>query len=235
MPLFGLGVLRLKEGGQVENTVKTALKYGYRMIDTAAIYHNEKGVAKGIKASGVPREEIFITTKVANDQQGYKKTMKAFQRSLEWLQTNYIDMYLIHWPKEHLSLETWRAMEELYKKGFIRATGVSNFWIHHLEDFLPQVEIMPALNQVEFHPWLSHPELKKYCDDRNIRIEAWSPIMQGKVFEVPEIQKLAEKIQQDTSANRSSLGHSKRSYYHSKDRRSGSDYFKCQHFRFPAK
>jgi methylglyoxal/glyoxal reductase len=193
MPLFGLGVLRLKEGGEVENAVKTALQHGYRMIDTASVYHNEKGVAKGIKASGIPREEIFITTKVANDQQGYHNTIKAFQRSLNWLQTTYIDMYLIHWPIGKLSVETWQAMEELYKKGLIRAIGVSNFWIHHLEDFLPQVEILPALNQVEFHPWLSHPDLKKYCDARNIRLEAWSPVMQGKVFKIPEIIRLAEK------------------------------------------
>jgi methylglyoxal/glyoxal reductase len=193
IPLLGLGVLRLKEGGVVENAVKTALEHGYRMIDTAAVYHNEKGVARGIKASGVPREEIFITTKVANDQQGYHNTMRAFQRSLDWLQTNYIDMYLIHWPKEKLSIETWQAMEELYKKGHIRAIGVSNFWIHHLEDFLPQIEVMPALNQVEFHPWMRQPELKKYCDDRNIQLEAWSPIMQGLVFNIPEIQKIAKK------------------------------------------
>jgi methylglyoxal/glyoxal reductase len=193
MPWLGLGVLRLKEGGEVENAVKTALQHGYRAIDTAAIYHNEKGVSRGIKASGVPRGEIFITTKVANDQQGYDNTMKAFHRSLEWLQTDYIDLYLVHWPLEKLSLETWRAMEVLYEKGLVRAIGVSNFWIHHLEDFLPKCNIIPAVNQVEFHPHLSHPELLEYCRERNIQLEAWSPVMQGKVFDIPEIKTIAKK------------------------------------------
>jgi methylglyoxal/glyoxal reductase len=193
MPWLGLGVLRLREGGEVENAVKVALQHGYRAIDTAAVYHNEKGVARGIKASGVPREEIFITTKVANDQQGYENTMKAFQRSLDWLQTDYIDLYLIHWPLEERSVETWRAMEELYEKGLVRAIGVSNFWIHHLEDFLPKCNIVPAVNQVEFHPYLSHPELIEYCRERNIQMEAWSPVMQGKIFEIPEIREIAAK------------------------------------------
>ncbi len=193
MPMLGLGVLRLKEGGEVENAVQKALEHGYRLIDNAAIYHNEKGVGRGIRASGVPREEIFLSSKVANDQQGYKKTMAAFQRSLDWLQTDYLDLYLIHWPKGDLSLETWKAMEELYEKGKIRAIGLSNFWMHHLEFFVPKIKIMPAVNQVEFHPELTQNELLNYCKKHNIQLEAWSPIMQGKVLKIPKIMEIAAK------------------------------------------
>lgn len=193
MPWLGLGVLRLNEGGEVERAVRTALENGYRLIDTAAIYHNEKGVGKGIRESGVPRNELFISSKVANDQQGYAKTMKAFQRSLDWLQTDYLDLYLIHWPKGEISLETWSAMEDLYNQGKIRAIGVSNFWIHHLEYFLPKVNIIPAVNQVEFHPEMTQASLIQYCKKYDIQLEAWSPIMQGKVNEYPEIRKIADK------------------------------------------
>ena len=193
MPLLGLGVLRLKEGGEVEKAVTTALENGYRLIDNAAIYHNEKGVGRAIKKSGIPREEIFLSSKIANDQQGYHGTLKAFQRSIDWLQTDYLDLYLVHWPQGEKTLETWKAMEELYQKGKVRAIGVSNFWLHHLEYFLPKINIMPAVNQVEFHPELTQPELLNYCQQRNIQIEAWSPVMQGKVLEIPLIRQIADK------------------------------------------
>ena len=193
IPLLGLGVLRLREGGEVEKAVETALEHGYRLIDNAAIYHNEKGVGKAIKASGVARQELFISSKVANDQQGYHGTMKAFQRSLDWLQTDYLDLYLIHWPKGELSFETWQAMEELYQKGKVRAIGVSNFWMHHLEYFLPKINIVPAVNQVELHPELTQTDLLAYCHEHNIQVEAWSPLMQGKVLGIPEIKKIAAR------------------------------------------
>ncbi|MFW6289366.1 MAG: aldo/keto reductase [Mariniphaga sp.] len=193
IPWLGLGVLRLKEGGEVERAVQTALENGYRLIDNAAVYHNEKGVGRGIRASGIPREELFLSSKIANDQQGYHSTFKAFQRSLDWLQTDYLDLYLIHWPKAELSLETWKAMEELYEKGKVRAIGVSNFWIHHLEYFLPKVNIVPAVNQVEFHPEMAHTELLRYCKSHNIQVEAWSPVMQGKVSKIPTLRQIAEK------------------------------------------
>jgi methylglyoxal/glyoxal reductase len=193
MPWLGLGVLRLNEGGEVENAVRIAIEAGYRLIDNASIYHNEKGVARGIKASGIPREDLFLSSKIANDQQGYHSTFKAFQRSLDWLQTDYLDLYLIHWPQGELSVETWMAMEELYKKGKIRAIGVSNFWMHHLEYFLPKVNVIPAVNQIEFHPRMTQSRLLQFCHERNIQVEAWSPIMQGQVLKIPEIKEIARK------------------------------------------
>jgi methylglyoxal/glyoxal reductase len=193
MPWFGLGVFRAEEGNEVEAAVKVALENGYRSIDTAAVYQNERGVGNAIRESAVPREEIFLTSKVWNSDQGYDSTFEAFEESLEKLQTNYLDLYLIHWPKGKSSVETWKAMEELYKKEKIRAIGVSNFLVHHLEDFLPGCNIVPAVNQVEFHPELMQPELLEYCQNKNIQLEAWSPIMKGRVVDIPVMQALAAK------------------------------------------
>ncbi len=193
MPWFGLGVFLSKEGTEVETAVKTALQNGYRHIDTAAVYMNERGVGNAVKESGIPREEIFITSKVWNTEQGYKTTLAAFDESLEKLQTNYLDLYLIHWPKGKRSVETWKALEELYKKGRVKAIGISNFLVHHLNEFLPECKITPAVNQYEFHPELLQPELLEYCRKRGIQPEAWSPIMKGRVNNVPLMQELAAK------------------------------------------
>ncbi len=193
MPWLGLGVFRSEEGPEVENAVKTALAFGYRSIDTAAIYQNECGVGNAIKESGVAREEIFLTSKVWNTEQGYKTTFAAFEESLEKLQTTYLDLYLIHWPKGKRSVETWVALEELYNKGRIRAIGVSNFLVHHLEEFLPECKILPAVDQVEFHPELIQPDLLKYCQNKGIQLEAWAPMMKGRVNDIPVIQALAVK------------------------------------------
>jgi diketogulonate reductase-like aldo/keto reductase len=193
MPWFGLGVFLSKDGEEVENAVKVALQNGYRHIDTAAIYKNERGVGNAVKASGIPRDEIFITSKVWNTDQGYKTTLDAFEKSLEKLQTDYLDLYLVHWPKGKRSVETWKALEELYQKGRVRAIGISNFLVHHLEEFLPECKITPAVNQYEFHPELLQPELLEYCKKRGIQPEAWSPIMKGKVNEIPVMQALAAK------------------------------------------
>jgi len=193
MPWLGLGVFLSKEGTEVENAVKVALENGYRHIDTAAIYKNERGVGKAIIESGVPREDIFLTSKVWNTDQGYETTLKAFEESLEKLKTNYLDLYLIHWPKGKRSVDTWKALEEIYKKGRVKAIGVSNFLVHHLNDFLPECKIVPAVNQVEFHPELLQPELLQYCQKRGIQLEAWSPIMKGRVNDVPLMQELAAK------------------------------------------
>jgi diketogulonate reductase-like aldo/keto reductase len=193
MPWLGLGVFLSEEGKEVENAVKSALAHGYRHIDTAAIYRNERGVGNAIRESGIPREEIFLTSKVWNSEQGYSTTIAAFEASLEKLQTSYLDLYLIHWPKRERSIETWKALEELYAKGKIRAIGVSNFLVHHLEEFLPHCHVIPAVNQVEFHPELIQPDLLSYCLKKGIQPEAWSPIMKGKVNDIPVMQELASK------------------------------------------
>jgi len=193
MPALGLGVFLSKEGDEVINAVKYALEVGYRSIDTAAVYKNENGVGIAISESGVPREEIFLTSKVWNSDQGYQQTLKAFDDSLNRLQTDYLDLYLIHWPKGELSKETWKALEELYKKGKIKAIGVSNFMQNQLEDFLPSCTIKPMVNQYEFHPGLVQPELLDFCKRNQIQAEAWSPIMKGQVNEIPLLKGLAEK------------------------------------------
>ena len=193
MPWLGLGVFLSEEGKEVENAVKSALAHGYRHIDTAAIYRNERGVGKAIIESGIPRDEIFLTSKVWNTDQGYQTTLEAFEESLEKLQTDYLDLYLIHWPKGAKSVDSWKALEELYNAGRIRAIGVSNFLVHHLEEFLPHCKTVPAVNQVEFHPELIQPDLLKYCQAKGIRLEAWSPIMKGRVNDIPVMQEIAAK------------------------------------------
>ncbi|WP_264736723.1 aldo/keto reductase [Cytobacillus firmus] len=192
MPQFGLGVYKVEEGQQVEDTLKNAINIGYRLIDTAAFYENEEGVGRAIKESGVPREELFITTKVWNTDQGYEQTLNAFERSLKKLGLEYIDLYLIHWPVKEKYLETWRALEKLYRDGKVRAIGVSNFQIHHLKDIMENSAEKPAVNQVELHPLLSQEELREFCDEHNIKVQAWSPIARGRVLEDPAIKEIAD-------------------------------------------
>lgn len=193
MPLFGLGVFRSKEGHEVESAVQTALEAGYRHIDTAAVYGNERGVGRAVRNSGLSRGEIFITSKIWNSDQGYETTFDAFNESIERLDTDYIDLYLIHWPMGPLSAETWKALEEIYASGRIKAIGVSNFLIHHLEELFPVCRIRPMVNQVEFHPYLQQPDLQAFCRAEGIVLEAWSPIMRGQVNEDPVLQALAAK------------------------------------------
>lgn len=193
MPYLGLGTYMPKDSQEVTNSVRLALNNGYRLIDTAAIYRNENDVRLGIEASSVPREEIFVVSKVWNSDHGYDKTLKAFERSLANLQMDYLDLYLIHWPVVGKYKETWRALEELYKQGKVRAIGVCNFLKHQLEDLMETAEVIPMLNQMEFHPYLVQQELIDFCKLHDIQYEAWSPLMQGKVFELPEFQKLAKK------------------------------------------
>ena len=193
MPYFGLGVYQSEDGSEVINAVKAALDHGYRHIDTAAIYHNEEGVGTGIRESSVSREDVFLTSKVWNTDQGYDSTIKAFEASLERLGTDYLDLYLIHWPKGELSKETWKALEQLYKEERVRAIGVSNFLQNHLEDLLPSVEIVPMVNQMEFHPYLVQQDLIDFCTSKNIQYEAWSPLMQGHIFELDMMKDLASK------------------------------------------
>ncbi|MBM7649195.1 diketogulonate reductase-like aldo/keto reductase [Bacillus ectoiniformans] len=193
MPWLGLGVWQAKDGEEVVNSVKWALQSGYRSIDTAAVYDNEEGVGQGIKESGVSREEIFLTSKVWNSDQGYESTLQAFETSLKKLDTDYLDLYLIHWAVKDKYKETWRALETLYKEGKVRAIGVCNFQTHHLDDLMADCEIKPMVNQVELHPKLSQKELREYCRENNIQIEAWSPLGQGKLLQLPLLNEMADK------------------------------------------
>ncbi|MEH7336433.1 aldo/keto reductase [Neobacillus drentensis] len=193
MPWFGLGVFKVKEGSEVIESVKSAIKNGYKSIDTAAIYQNEEGVGQGIREAGVPREELFITSKVWNSDQGYESTLKAYETSLKKLGLDYLDLYLIHWPGKTKYKETWKALEKLYKDGRVRAIGVSNFKVHHLEDLLKDAEIKPMVNQVEYHPHLSQRELLAFCQKEGIQLEAWSPLKQGQLLNDPVITEVAAK------------------------------------------
>ncbi|AGX03135.1 MULTISPECIES: aldo/keto reductase [Bacillaceae] len=193
MPWFGLGVFKVQEGSEVIDSVKAAINNGYKSIDTAAIYGNEEGVGQAIKESGAPREELFITTKVWNSEQGYDSTLAAFDESLSKLGLEYVDLYLIHWPVKGKYKDTWRALEKLYKDGRVRAIGVSNFHVHHLEDLLETAEIVPMVNQVEYHPHLAQLELREFCKQKGIQLEAWSPLKQGQLLDEPVITEIAEK------------------------------------------
>lgn len=193
MPWLGLGVWKVENGQTVVTAVKTALKAGYLLIDTASAYQNEEGVGKAIRESGLPREKIFLTSKVWNRDQGYDSTLKAFEASLKRLNTDYLDLYLIHWPVKDKYKETWRAMEKLYREGKIKAIGVSNFHEHHLRDLMADADTKPMVNQIELHPFLSQERLRAFCEKEGIQVEAWSPLGHGKLLENETIRNIAEK------------------------------------------
>jgi diketogulonate reductase-like aldo/keto reductase len=201
MPWLGLGVFKVEDGAEVVNSVKNAIEVGYRSIDTAAIYGNEEGVGKAIAESTVPREELFITTKVWNANHGYEATLAAFDVSLEKLGLDYLDLFLIHWPlpSQGKFVETWKALEKLYKDGRVRAIGVSNFKIHHLEEIIANCEIIPMVNQVEFHPRFNQREVHDFCKKHGILLEAWSPLMQGGLLEEPTLVEIAKKYNKSTA------------------------------------
>ncbi|MCG8384457.1 MAG: aldo/keto reductase [Cytophagales bacterium] len=192
MPSIGLGVLFAKNDGEVQRAVVSALKSGYRKIDTASAYQNERGVGSAIQESGIPREEIFLATKVWNTEQGYDKTLLAFEHSLKQLKTDYVDLYLIHWPVKSKYKDTYRAMEQLYSSGRVKAIGVCNFNIEQLEDLMEHSNIVPAINQVEMHPHLSQNELLKFANTHKIQLEAWRPIMMGEVMDIPKLVEIGE-------------------------------------------
>lgn len=193
MPWMGFGVYQVEDGEETVASVVSAINHGYRSIDTASFYGNEKSVGEALKQVEVPREDLFITTKVWNDEQGYDQTLAAFERSREKLGIDVVDLYLVHWPVTGMYKETWQAMEALYREGKVRAIGVCNFNIEHLEDLMESAEVNPMVNQVEYHPRLVQLDLLQFCKDHQIQMEAWAPLMRAKVFDHPTIVGLSEK------------------------------------------
>lgn len=200
LPLLGFGTYKCREDEGVR-AITQALQHGYRLIDTAAIYMNEEVVARGIAESDVDREDVYITSKVWRENLGYLATKKACVESLQRLNTKYIDLYLIHWPAnarnfddwENVNAETWRALEELREEGLVKSIGVSNFWEEHLNTLLQAAHVMPAVNQIEFHPGYWQKEVVEFCEKNKIIVEAWSPLARGSVFSDPTLQRVASQ------------------------------------------
>lgn len=194
IPQLGLGVYKIPDA-DAASAVRLALETGYRHIDTAALYENERGVGQGIAASGIDRSEIFVTTKVWNDRHGIDETRRAFDESLNRLGLDYVDLYLIHWPapKQGRYLEAWRALEKIRADGLARSIGVSNFHTHHLDRVLAEGEIAPVINQVELHPRLPQTAVRAYDAAHGILTEAWSPLARGRLLDSPLLAGIAEK------------------------------------------
>jgi len=191
IPQLGFGVFKVGDGDDVEAAIATALDVGYRHIDTAMIYRNEEGVGRAIAASDIPRADIFVTTKLWNSDQGYDSSLAAIDRSLAKLGMDYVDLYLVHWPKPEHTRGTWRAMEEIKASGKAKAIGVSNFLPDHLDQLLEHATVPPSINQIEFHPHLQSPDLIGYCADHDIVIEAWSPLKAGQIVDDPDLGSIA--------------------------------------------
>ncbi|HVZ64917.1 MAG TPA: aldo/keto reductase [Lacunisphaera sp.] len=195
MPWFGLGVFQVPRDADADMAVRSAIELGYRSIDTAALYRNERGVGDALRSCGVPRQELFVTTKVWNDDIRAGRVEKAFEHSLKLLGLDYIDLYLVHWPIRGRSVEAWRAMERLLRSGRVRAIGVSNYMIPHLDELLAAAEIVPAVNQIEFHPYLQSKALVAHCERHGIQVEAWSPLQQaGPLLRDPVLTAIARRL-----------------------------------------
>ncbi len=199
IPYLGLGVFQTPVGKITYDAVLTALKCGYRHIDTARIYQNESDVGRAVKESGINRSEIFITTKLWNQDQGYDSALKAFDSSLKSLGLEYIDLYLLHWPVYEKRLESWKALEKLKAEGLVKTIGVSNFMIHHLKELLDNCKEIPSVNQVEFHPYLYKKDLLNFCNDHEITIEAYAPLTKGIKLSDPPLVKIAKKHKKNTA------------------------------------
>lgn len=204
IPCIGFGTWQTPDGKTAVESVKTALEIGYRHIDTAAIYGNEKSIGVGIADSGVPRNELFITSKLWNSEYGYDKTLRAFEKTVTDLGLDYLDLYLIHWPAigeegTHLNSETWRAFEKLYKDKRIKAIGVSNFKTHHLEALLEKADVVPMVNQIEFHPGQMQQDTTEFCSRHNILIEAWSPLGTGRMLTDPTLKEIADQYKKSVA------------------------------------
>ncbi len=193
MPRLGLGVFRTRQGAETRNAVREALAAGYRLVDTAALYGNEREVGEAIRASGLPREEVFVTTKLWNSDHGYDPALRAFDESLAALGLDYVDLYLIHWPVPGLRFDSWRALETLLADGRCRAIGVSNYTIAHLTGLLEASDTLPAVNQVEFHPFLFQRELLDFCRAKGVQLEAYSPLAKAARLQDPQIDRIARR------------------------------------------
>lgn len=194
MPLLGLGVYDM-HAEEAINAVQSALETGYRLIDTAAMYENEQQIGEGIRRSNIPRDEIFLTTKVNNTDQGYDETLKAFEKSMKALNVGYIDMYLIHWPVKNKRKETWKAIEFLYENKMVKNIGVANYLMPFLLELETYANIIPSVNQMEFSPFLFMQEELNYCKQHQIILQAYTPLVRGQKFNDLRLQKLAEKYQ----------------------------------------
>jgi methylglyoxal/glyoxal reductase len=194
IPQIGLGVWQAPRGGVARDAVATALRLGYRHVDTARIYGNERDVGEGLRASGVPREQVFVTTKLWNDDQGYDSALRAFDASLERLGLAYVDLYLLHWPVAGKRLDSWRALERIFEEKRARAIGVSNFLVPHLEELFAKAQVVPAVNQIEVHPFLQHRETRALCDKHRIVVEAYSPLTHGERLSDRRIGEVARRV-----------------------------------------
>ena len=193
IPAFGLGFWQM-ENNQVDDALKAAIDIGYRHIDTASAYKNEQDIGDTLEKCGVPREEFFITTKVWTNAIRADKIMESLDESLAKLKTDYVDLFLLHWPVRDKLVDAWKGMEEVYASGKARAIGVSNYLIKNFEDFLSTAKVIPAVNQIEFHPYFQDNELIKYCAEKGIEIEAWAPIAKGRVVNDPVINQIAAQV-----------------------------------------
>lgn len=193
MSQLGLGVYKMTNPEETFEAISFALKNGYRAIDTAAIYNNEKETGEAVRQSGIPREELFITSKVWNDEQGYDETLRAFEASLERLGMDYLDLYLTHWPVAGKYVDTYRAIERLYDEKLIRSTGVSNHHIHHLQKIFNVANVKPMVNQIELHPRLSQEDLRNFCHEHEIAVTSWSPLARGQLMDNPLLNEIGLK------------------------------------------